>query len=115
MCDFGTPVGSHLSNMSEMKSKGSDLYNDQQRNINFGDLTLKQQLIMLISKKKFLQPMPRSLKVKTCMNLNLGAQAPGFYLGASVPYLIRQLYECKSLFDIVPESWGKLGAWYRGG
>ena len=70
-----------------MKSKESDLYNDQQRNINVGDLTLKQPLIMLISKNKFLQPMPRSPKIKTCMNLNLGAQAPGFYLGASVPFL----------------------------
>ena len=41
---------------------------------------------MLISENKFLQPMPRSPKIKTCMNLNLGAQAPWFYLGASVPY-----------------------------
>ena len=82
MCDFGTPVGSYLS----MKSKGSDPYNDQQRSISFGYLTLKQPLIMLISKNKFLQPMPRSPKIKTCMSLNLGAQAPGFYLGASVPY-----------------------------
>ena len=86
MCDFGTPVGSYLSNMSEMKSKGSDPYNDQQRNISFGYLVLKQPLSMLISKNKFLQPMPRSPKIKICMNLNLGAQAPGFYLGASVPY-----------------------------
>ena len=54
--------------------------------MNFGDPILKQPLIMLISKNKFLQPMPRSPKIKTCMNLNLGAQAPGFYLGASVPY-----------------------------
>ena len=86
MSHFGTSVGSYLSNMSEMKSKGSVPYNDQQRNINFGDLTLKQPLIMLISKNKFLQPMPRSPKIKTCMNLNLGAQAPRFYLGTSVPY-----------------------------
>ena len=56
MCDFGTPVGSYLSNMSE----GSDPYNDQQRHISFGYLTLKQPLSMLISKNKFLQPMPRS-------------------------------------------------------
>ena len=86
MRDFGTPVGSYLSNMPEMNSKGSDPYNDQQRNISFGYLTRKQPLIMLISKNKFLQPWPRSPKIKTCMNLNLGAQAPGFYLGASVPY-----------------------------
>ena len=92
MCDFGTLVGSYLSNMSEMKSKGSDRYNDQQRNISFGYLTLKQPLRVLISKNKFLQPMPRSPKIKTCMNLNLGAQAPGFYLGATVPYTI----ECVS-------------------
>ena len=86
MCDFGTLVSSYLSNMSEMKSKGSDTYNDQQRNISFGYLTLKEPLRLLISKNKFRQPMPRSPKIKTCMNLNLGAQAPGFYLGASVPY-----------------------------
>ena len=43
-------------------------------------------LLKLISKNKFLQPWPRSPKIKTCMNLNLGAHAPGFYLGASVPY-----------------------------
>ena len=86
MHDFGTPVGSYLSNMPEMNSKGSDPYNDQQRNISFGYLTRKQPLMMLISKNKFLQPWPRSPKIKTCMNLNLGAQAPGFYLGASVAY-----------------------------
>ena len=88
MCDFGTPVGSYLSNISEMKSKGSDPHHDQQRDISFGYLTLKQPLIMLISKNKFLQPMLRSPKIKTCMNLNLGAQAHGFYLSASVPYLL---------------------------
>ena len=87
MCDFGTLVGSYLNNMSEMKSKGSDPYNDQHRNMSFGYLTLKQPLRVLISKNKLLQPMPRSPKINTCMNLNLGAQAPGFYLGASVPYL----------------------------
>ena len=85
MCDFETPVGSYLSDMPEMTSKGSDPYNDQQRNISFGCLTLKQPLIMLISKNKFLQPRPRSPKIRTCMNLNLGAQVPGFYLGA--PFL----------------------------
>ena len=86
MRDFGTPVGSYLSNMLEMNSKGSDPYSDQQRSISFGYLTRKQPLIMLISKNKFLQPRPRSPKIKTCMTLNLGAQAPGLYLGASVPY-----------------------------
>ena len=30
MNDFGTPVGSYLSNKSEIKSKGSDPGNDQQ-------------------------------------------------------------------------------------
>ena len=86
MCHFGTPVRSYLSNISEMKSKRSDPYNDQQRDIILGYLTLKPPLIMLLSKNKLLQPMPRSPKIKTCMSLNLGAQAPGFYLGASVPY-----------------------------
>ena len=78
MCDFGTPVGSYLSNMFDMKSKGPDPYNGQQQNISFGHLTLKQPLIMLISKNKFLQPMlyePKS-----------GGTSPGFHLGASVPY-----------------------------
>ena len=80
MHDFGTPVGSYLSNKSKIKSKRSDPDNDQQGHINLGGLTLKQQLIMLISENKFLQPMPRSPKIKTCMNLNLGHKLLDFIL-----------------------------------
>ena len=76
-----------------MKSKGSDPYHDQQRDMSFGYLTLKQPPIMLISKNKFLQPMPRSPKSKTCMNLNLGHKPMDFILAHPSP-ISKSIHAC---------------------